>query len=53
MTGTMIDDDAYNPAAYHPDDIANGNAADAQAEDARRKAEDDETESNTEPELGA
>lgn len=41
---TVSDDDAYTPDSYHPDDIANGNAAEAQAEDARRKAEDDESE---------
>lgn len=33
--------DAYDPTSYHPDDVANGNAAEARAENARRVSEDD------------
>ena len=33
--------DAYDPTTYHPDDVANGNAAEAQAENARRVSEDE------------
>jgi len=37
----MTDADAYDPTTYHPEDVANGNAADAQAENARRVSEDE------------